>query len=203
VRSKWSVVGGVRSSRSSREPRVCEAACFDFLPRAVRSAPSHHLAGTLDAAAMSGEPPTTPLVSASSTGTEAPGSDGSDSSQRARTPSTPFDKLSLHSPSSTSRIFTVNGTTYCLPARYELIKTIGHGAYGVVISCVDQRTGVSVAVKKIGKAFDNLIDAKRVCREIKLLRHLEHENLMSIIDIIQPPAFDQFSDVCVRACVRA
>eukprot|EP00750_Incisomonas_marina_P005483 INCI13967.1.p1 GENE.INCI13967.1~~INCI13967.1.p1 ORF type:complete len:446 (-),score=86.22 INCI13967.1:56-1393(-) len=51
--------------------------------------------------------------------------------------------------------------------------------------------------KKIGKAFDNIVDAKRVCREIKLLRHLEHENLMSIIDIVQPPSFDLFSDVYI------
>lgn len=33
-----------------------------------------------------------------------------------------------------------------------------------------------VAVKKIADAFDNLMDAKRTLREIKLLRHLDHEN---------------------------
>lgn len=142
---------------------------------------------------MSTDPSLTPKGSGSSGG--ALDGNASDSAFRVNTPSTPFNRLSLHSPA--TRTFSVNGTTYCLPTRYELIKTIGHGAYGVVISCSDARTGESVAVKKIGKAFDNLVDAKRVCREIKLLRHLEHENLMSIIDIVQPPSFDLFSDVYI------
>lgn len=34
-----------------------------------------------------------------------------------------------------------------------------------------------VAMKKIGNAFDSYIDAKRTLREIKLLRHLDHENV--------------------------
>lgn len=38
-------------------------------------------------------------------------------------------------------------------------------------------TGEKVAIKKIGNAFDNIIDAKRTLREIKLLRHMDHENV--------------------------
>ena len=34
-----------------------------------------------------------------------------------------------------------------------------------------------VAIKKIANAFDNHMDAKRTLREIKLLRHLDHENV--------------------------
>jgi mitogen-activated protein kinase 6 len=34
-----------------------------------------------------------------------------------------------------------------------------------------------VAIKKIANAFDNKIDAKRTLREIKLLRHMDHENV--------------------------
>lgn len=34
-----------------------------------------------------------------------------------------------------------------------------------------------VAMKKIANAFDNHMDAKRTLREIKLLRHLDHENV--------------------------
>jgi len=33
------------------------------------------------------------------------------------------------------------------------------------------------AIKKIPKAFDDLVDAKRILREIKLLRHFKHENV--------------------------
>eukprot|EP00501_MAST-03F_sp_TOSAG23-6_P002492 GSMAST32.ASY1.ANO1.2603.1 assembled CDS len=72
----------------------------------------------------------------------------------------------------------VDGTKFELDKRYELIKVIGLGGYGFVISCV--------AVKKIPHPFDDLYYAKRVLREIKLLMHFKHDNLMSLIDI-QPP----------------
>jgi serine/threonine protein kinase len=36
-----------------------------------------------------------------------------------------------------------------------------------------------VAIKKIANAFDNNMDAKRTLREIKLLRHLDHENVIN------------------------
>lgn len=62
-------------------------------------------------------------------------------------------------------------------AKYELIKPIGHGAYGVVISALNTETGQKVAIKKITRAFDDLVDAKRILREITLLRKFDHENV--------------------------
>lgn len=53
--------------------------------------------------------------------------------------------------------------------RYEFIKRVGYGAYGVVCSAQDKQTGEKVAIKKISKAFQDLVDAKRVLREIKIL----------------------------------
>jgi serine/threonine protein kinase len=44
-------------------------------------------------------------------------------------------------------------------------------------AAVNTETGEEVAIKKIGNAFDNHIDAKRTLREIKLLRHMDHENV--------------------------
>lgn len=44
---------------------------------------------------------------------------------------------------------------------------------------MNRETNEEVAIKKIGNAFDNRIDAKRTLREIKLLRHLDHENVRS------------------------
>lgn len=45
-------------------------------------------------------------------------------------------------------------------------------------------THEEVAIKKIGNAFDNIIDAKRTLREIKLLRHMNHENVSFISCVI-------------------
>ena len=44
-------------------------------------------------------------------------------------------------------------------------------------AAVNCDTHEEVAIKKIGNAFDNIIDAKRTLREIKLLRHMDHENV--------------------------
>ena len=44
-------------------------------------------------------------------------------------------------------------------------------------AAINSETRQEVAIKKISKAFDNIIDAKRTLREIKLLRHMDHENV--------------------------
>ncbi|KAJ4836589.1 Mitogen-activated protein kinase ntf6 [Turnera subulata] len=58
-------------------------------------------------------------------------------------------------------------------------------------------TKEEVAIKKIGNAFDNRIDAKRTLREIKLLCHMDHENVIKIRDIIPPPVREKFNDVYI------
>ncbi|GJS44901.1 mitogen-activated protein kinase 3-like protein [Tanacetum coccineum] len=77
------------------------------------------------------------------------------------------------------------------------IMPIGRGAYGIVCSMLNAETNEMVAVKKIANAFDNYMDAKRTLREIKLLRHLDHENIIAIKDIIPPPLRREFSDVYI------
>ena len=72
------------------------------------------------------------------------------------------------------------GTRFDVDSRYTLIKPIGSGAYGVVCSALDNQTGEKVAIKKINKAFDHLTDTKRTLREVKILRHFNHENVIRI-----------------------
>lgn len=94
--------------------------------------------------------------------------------------------------------YSVAGTDFEVPNRYKPpIRPIGRGAYGIVCALTDSVTGVEVAVKKIGNAFDNRIDAKRTLREIKLLRHMDHENVITITDIIRPPTRENFNDVYI------
>lgn len=86
-------------------------------------------------------------------------------------------------------------TTFEIDNHYTPIKAIGKGAYGVVCSAKNLQTGEKVAIKKIGNAFENLTDARRTLREIKLLRHLKHENIIAVRDILKPPTKDKFNDV--------
>lgn len=44
-------------------------------------------------------------------------------------------------------------------------------------SAKDQLTGASVAIKKIMKPFSTPVLSKRTYRELKLLKHIQHENV--------------------------
>eukprot|EP00191_Tetraselmis_sp_GSL018_P006474 CAMPEP_0177608022 /NCGR_PEP_ID=MMETSP0419_2-20121207/18239_1 /TAXON_ID=582737 /ORGANISM="Tetraselmis sp., Strain GSL018" /LENGTH=377 /DNA_ID=CAMNT_0019102663 /DNA_START=407 /DNA_END=1540 /DNA_ORIENTATION=- len=93
--------------------------------------------------------------------------------------------------------FMVCGNLFECPSKYAPIKPIGKGAYGVVCSARNVETDEKIAIKKIGKAFENVVDSKRTLREIKLLQHLCHENIIQIKDILPPPSREKFKDVYV------
>jgi serine/threonine protein kinase len=44
-------------------------------------------------------------------------------------------------------------------------------------SALDKSTGNKIAIKKVSRAFDDPVDAKRILREIKLMKKFSHENV--------------------------
>jgi serine/threonine protein kinase len=71
-----------------------------------------------------------------------------------------------------------------LGGRYQLLRELGQGAYGVVCAAKSSETGQDVAIKKVLKVFEKSILAKRALREIKLLRHFNgHENITGLLDM--------------------
>eukprot|EP00897_Mesotaenium_endlicherianum_P001094 jgi/Mesen1/10986/ME000097S10562 len=94
--------------------------------------------------------------------------------------------------------YNIFGNLFEVTAKYiPPIRPIGRGAYGIVCSAMNSLTNEEVAIKKITNAFDNRIDAKRTLREIKLLRHMDHENVIAIRDIIKPPDRVNFDHVYI------
>jgi hypothetical protein len=91
--------------------------------------------------------------------------------------------------------FKSNNAPFLVDAKYRPLNPIGHGAYGVVCAAVDMATETKVAIKKVPNAFEDLVDAKRILREIKLLRHFKHENVCSLYDLLDPPSRADFNDV--------
>ncbi|EPQ52016.1 Pkinase-domain-containing protein, partial [Gloeophyllum trabeum ATCC 11539] len=77
---------------------------------------------------------------------------------------------------------------------YQVLDVIGEGAYGVVCSAMHVPTQRKVAIKRI-TPFDHSMFALRTLREIKLLRHFHHENIISILDILRPTSLDDFKEV--------
>lgn len=76
-------------------------------------------------------------------------------------------------------------------------RPIGYGAFGVVWSVTDPRDGKRVALKKMPNVFQNLVSSRRVFREIKMLCFFRHENVLSALDILQPPHIDFFQEIYV------
>lgn len=92
--------------------------------------------------------------------------------------------------------FLVNTCRFIVDAKYSPIKPLGTGAYGIVCSASDRSKGNKrVAIKKIPNAFEDLIDAKRILREVKLLRHFKHPNVVGLKDMIPPPEGYPFEDI--------
>ncbi|AAS54537.1 AGR048Cp [Eremothecium gossypii ATCC 10895] len=82
------------------------------------------------------------------------------------------------------------GTVFEITNRYADLNPVGMGAFGLVCSAVDTYTQQPVAIKKIMKPFSTAVLAKRTYRELKLLKHLRHENLICLEDIFLSPLED-------------
>ena len=91
----------------------------------------------------------------------------------------------------------VMGSIFMLDQRYEIVETLGSGAYGIVISARDSLTGEMVAIKKIEKAFEHSTFTKRTLRELKIMRLLNHDNVITIKSIQLPRSREEFDEIYV------
>ena len=86
----------------------------------------------------------------------------------------------------------VLGSKFTLPKRYKVIAPIGSGAYGIVVCAQDKEIEETeeqanvIAIKKIEKAFEHKIYTLRTLRELKIMRLLDHENVLRPKTILQP-----------------
>jgi len=64
--------------------------------------------------------------------------------------------------------------------KYEVLGIVGEGAYGVVLKCRNKETAEIVAIKKFKESDDDEILRKTTLREVKILRMLRHNNIVSL-----------------------
>lgn len=83
-----------------------------------------------------------------------------------------------------------------VPNRYENLQVLGSGAYGLVCSAHDKQRKMNVAIKKLSNPFQTPIHAKRTYREIKLLKHMNHDNVIGLLDVFTPcDTLEHFKEV--------
>uniref|UniRef100_UPI0040386734 mitogen-activated protein kinase 12 isoform X2 n=1 Tax=Callospermophilus lateralis TaxID=76772 RepID=UPI0040386734 len=89
----------------------------------------------------------------------------------------------------------VTQTAWEVRAVYQDLQPVGSGAYGAVCAAVDSRTGTKVAIKKLYRPFQSELFAKRAYRELRLLKHMRHENVIGLLDVFTPDeTLDDFTD---------
>ncbi|KAJ8921704.1 hypothetical protein NQ315_010614 [Exocentrus adspersus] len=69
--------------------------------------------------------------------------------------------------------------------KYEQLSIIGEGSYGLVIKCRHRETGQLVAVKKFLETEEDPAVKRVAIREIRMLRRLKHENLVTMIEVFK------------------
>ena len=99
-----------------------------------------------------------------------------------------------------NRLWKVVGTTFLLPPNYEVIEVVGSGAYGTVVAAKDTNDPDNlIAIKKMEKVFEHKVFAQRTLRELKIMRLLRHENVLSIKTILQPESLEEFSELYITS----
>jgi len=89
--------------------------------------------------------------------------------------------------------YIVNGEEFKIWSYFTPTAVLGFGAYGVVIEALDTRTNRKVAIKKNKHIFADNEDSKRLCRELMLLQHFNHQNIVSLLDVVPPATHERDS----------
>ncbi|TKR64055.1 hypothetical protein L596_024651 [Steinernema carpocapsae] len=68
--------------------------------------------------------------------------------------------------------------------KYQIIEQVGEGTYGQVYKALDKKTNEKVALKKVRLENEKEGFPITAVREIKILRQLDHQNVVRLLDIV-------------------
>jgi len=78
----------------------------------------------------------------------------------------------------------VSGCHFTLPDYYVPRKLIGRGAYSSVVEALDTRTSKMVAIKRNSGFMNDVREAKRILRELKLCMWFNHQDVCNLLDVV-------------------
>ena len=70
----------------------------------------------------------------------------------------------------------------------KFLGVVGEGAYGVLVSALDKRSGVRVAIKRVKPTVD-VLQLRCCLRELAILQHIGvhgHPNLLGLSEVLRP-----------------
>lgn len=81
--------------------------------------------------------------------------------------------------------------------KYKIISKIGTGAYGTVFLAENLLTKANVAMKKIDKSAEDLLEDNEIKDEIEILKKLDHPNIVKILEFYNTPdSYYIINDYC-------
>eukprot|EP01083_Nonionella_stella_P279967 952247_1 len=80
-----------------------------------------------------------------------------------------------------------------LNGRYEINVLRGAGSYGLVVQATDLTLNRTVAIKRIRRVFQRSVDAVYTLRELRILRMMNHPNVVSLLDVLPPEDANSFN----------
>lgn len=95
----------------------------------------------------------------------------------------------------------MEGSVFEVPKKYELVKIVGQGAYAMVCSAKDTTASEDddndVAIKKIEECFEQVVITKRILRELRILRHMSHENVLDVKAVFAMGKKETYRDIYI------
>ncbi|GMH34062.1 hypothetical protein BSKO_01896 [Bryopsis sp. KO-2023] len=85
-------------------------------------------------------------------------------------------------------VYFVDGHTWEVGERYTVLRLLGSGSFSGVCLARDNLTGQQVALKRIPNVLQSTENAKKVLREVCILRRLAHPNIISLKDAFVRPS---------------
>ncbi|KAG1665299.1 hypothetical protein FOA52_015876 [Chlamydomonas sp. UWO 241] len=79
-------------------------------------------------------------------------------------------------------------STWAVGSRYRLVKVLGQGGFSCVVLAEDTTTGEQVALKRVGDVLYSTENAKRVLREVCIMRRMCHPNVVQLKDVFVRPS---------------
>jgi len=110
------------------------------------------------------------------------------------------DKRDYHHPDdliTAKHQFEFEGHQFVVDEKYQPDRFIGYDSRGPMCQVINKITNRRLIIRKAENIFENRVHARDWVREICILRFFDHENILPIVDLIQPDTKTDYKDIYI------